>query len=209
VIHAFSGGSDGMLPLSGLLPVGTTLYGTTYNGGNPDCNAPAGCGTVYAIDNTGAETVVHAFGSTADDGQYPQSGLANVGGTLFGTTSAGGSAGCGTVYTITSTGVENVIYSFKGNNNDGCGPTTTLLNVGGTLYGTTIEGGPTSHCAPVGCGTLYSITTSGVETVLHFFGGANGDGEEPSGALVDVKGALYGATSNGGSGDGTVYKLQL
>jgi uncharacterized repeat protein (TIGR03803 family) len=207
IIHAFTGGGDGALPYSGLLPVGTALYGTTRNGGGDGCNG-LGCGTVFSISDTGVETIIHAF--SGGDGAHPISGLTNVEGTLFGTTSEGGSADRGTVYAISSAGVENVVHSFKGGK-DGWEPLSTLLNVGGTLYGTTIGGGGPARCNNFGCGTVYSITTEGVETVLYAFrGGYSGEG--PTSALVDVNGTLYGTTGGGTgcypSGCGMVYKIQ-
>ena len=49
-----------------------------------------------------------------------------------------------------------------------------LLNVGGTLYGTTVKGG-----APDSYGTVFSVTPSGVGHVLYAFQGQS-DGVEPS-----------------------------
>ena len=106
---------------------------------------------------------------------------------------------------ITASGKETVLYSFKGRP-DGANPHGALLNVNGTLYGTTLGGG--AHCLKHGgCGTVFSITTSGAETVLHSFGGSGG-GRNPEAGLIDVKGTLYGTTLEGGaSDDGTVFSL--
>jgi len=60
------------------------LYGTTEFGGTYDN------GTVFSVNpNTGAETVLHSFGSGAD-GEYPIASLIDVKGTLYGTTEEGG-----------------------------------------------------------------------------------------------------------------------
>jgi uncharacterized repeat protein (TIGR03803 family) len=69
-----------------------------------------------------------------------------------------------------------------------------------------------------GDGTLFSITLSGTETVLHSFAGPP-DGEAPEAGLIDFKNALYGTTSEGGSdscgtssypnGCGTVFAFTL
>jgi len=69
----------------------------------------------------------------------PTAGLINVEGTLYGTTDGGGAKGDGTVFTITPSGAETVLYSFKGGS-DGNFPYASLVNVKGTLYGTTFEG---------------------------------------------------------------------
>jgi uncharacterized repeat protein (TIGR03803 family) len=97
-----------------------------------------------------------------------------------------------------------VLYSFKGK--DGADPGAGLLNVNGTLYGTTTGGG--KYCrGSDGCGTVFSITTSGKETVLHSFGGT-GDSGYPKAGLLNVNGTLYGTTAGGGAnGSGTVFSI--
>src|SRR6202521_4856095 len=56
VLHSFTDGSDGGIPVAGLIE-GTSgnLYGTTYQGGDLNC-ASEGCGTVYEISSSGTET---------------------------------------------------------------------------------------------------------------------------------------------------------
>ena len=100
----------------------------------------------------------------------------------------------------------NVLYSFKGYPDDGKFPFANLINVSGTLYGTTYEGGSYSCRTKRGCGTVFSITTSGGETVLHSFKGKSGS--YPFAALLDVSGTLYGTTSDGGANRyyGTVFQ---
>jgi uncharacterized repeat protein (TIGR03803 family) len=80
--------------------------------------------------------------------------------------------------------------------------------VNGRLYGTTVVGGGTG-CGGGGCGTVFSIDPdTGAETVIHSFQGGT-DGEYPGTGVIDVKGALYGTTSDGGAyGYGTVFALR-
>ncbi|MGB8521182.1 MAG: choice-of-anchor tandem repeat GloVer-containing protein, partial [Candidatus Tumulicola sp.] len=142
-------------------------------------------------------------------------------GTLYGTTQRGGNleackkatfasvAGCGTVFAITTTGTERILYAFKGGT-DGRLPVGALIaDASGTLYGTTASGGGSSACIH-GCGTAYAVTDSGSERVLHAFAG-KGDGSEPVGRLlVDSRGVLYGATRWGGQSHcrcGTIFML--
>ena len=119
------------------------------------------------------------------DGAIPAATLINVNGTLYGTTHAGGNsgcglhAGCGTVYSISTTGAENMLYRFTGGA-DGATPAASLLELSGTLYGTTSAG--SAHRK----GTVFSISTSGDEQVLHSFGGP--DGAEPEADLLNVNG---------------------
>ncbi|HEY2476092.1 MAG TPA: choice-of-anchor tandem repeat GloVer-containing protein [Candidatus Cybelea sp.] len=207
VLHSFSGGSqDGAVPYAGLLDVEGTLYGTAQYGGANDA------GIVFAITTNGAVTVLHSFGGPGDGG-YPLTGLVKVNGTLYGTTVVGGAScgqyhltGCGVVFSITQFGQEKVLHSFGGSG-DGVYPYAGLLNVKGTLYGTTAAGG--ANCSPYGCGVVFSITPSGKERVLHSFGGS-GDGAYSGAALLNVKDTLYGTTVNGGTnGNGTVFSLRL
>ena len=156
--------------------------------------------------NVQKESVLYSFAG-GSDGEYPVAALTNVGGRLYGTTKAGGtgsgsvcSSGCGTVFKITTSGMESVLHSFGGGS-DGLEPVASLSNLGGTLYGTTAYGGAS------GDGTVFAITTSGTETALHSFGGGS-DGVEPIASLTNVGGTLYGTTYMGGaSGDGTVFKI--
>ena len=107
-----------------------------------------------------------------------------------------------------------VIHSFrpryKGNMNDGRHPAAGLVDVNGTLYGTTFYGG-TDGCGSgdrkPGCGTVYTITTSGAESVLYrFTGGVNG--QNPNAGVVNAHGMLFGTTSNGGNyGFGTIFSV--
>ena len=154
--------------------------------------------------------VVYRFGK-ASDGSFPRASLTDVGGTLYGTTSAGGSGpcnvygdrGCGTVYSLTMTGTEKVVYRFSGSP-DGFDPLAGLINVGGTLYGTTRDGG--SHDR----GTVFSVTPAGAEKVLYSFGDNTPDGSNPIAGLTDAMGALYGTTYYGGRrGRGTVFRVTM
>ena len=145
------------------------------------------------------------------DGAGPAAALLDVKGVLFGTTTAGGTGscgtqGCGTVFSLDpETRAEKVLYSFCSQQNckDGAVPEASVIDVKGTLYGTTASGG-VNRC---GCGTIFSLDPdTGAETVLHSFAG-HVDGKYPWG-LVDVQGTLYGTTNVGGAHDhGTAFAL--
>ncbi|MGB8910420.1 MAG: choice-of-anchor tandem repeat GloVer-containing protein [Candidatus Cybelea sp.] len=162
-------------------------------------------GSVLEITLSGKITVLHAFAG-GSDGQEPVGTLTLVNGTFYGTTAEGGDTpgcrrkrGCGTVYSITTAGTETPIYRFTGHG-DGESPAAGLLNVNGTLFGTTQSGGAYDD------GTIFSVTTSGVETVLHSFGSE--DGEFPESGLIELNGTLYGTTKAGGRfGGGVVYSV--
>ena len=149
------------------------------------------------------ETVLHSFRGSPYDGANPESGLTYFKGTLYGTTANGSAntcnssgAGCGTVYSITPSGTETVLHSFKGGK-DGQYPVADLIVLNGTFYGTTFEGGCNQTAG--GCGTVFRITPSGGETILHAFAGPP-DGLYPTAGLLYANGTMYGTTSGGGEG---------
>jgi uncharacterized repeat protein (TIGR03803 family) len=201
VIYSFqNNGVDGANPDGGLVAVKGTLYGTTDVGG------VKAVGTVFKVSPaTGKETVLYSFcnvSGTCEDGFHPLAGLTVFSGTLYGTTTSGGTANGGTVFSVNrTTGKEAVIYSFQRDGVDGNTPYAGVINVVGTLYGATIDGGAG------GSGTVFSVDpATGAEKVLHSFDGT--DGYQPYASLIDVKGALYGTTVNGGTDDyGTVFKV--
>ncbi len=218
VLHRFTKGADGAFPTGDLLNVSGALYGTTEFGGSK--RKGACCGTVYSVTTAGAETIVHAF-SGGPDGTAPGVGLIGASGKLYGITRYGGTGcgggsyygdGCGLVYSLSTTGTEKVLHRFTGSQSDGASPDGPLRNVNGTLYGTTALGG--ADCQDFcGDGTVYRVSMSGVEKVLHFFSAS--DGQTPSGGVIDVDGLLYGTTLDGGrgcprrdlGGCGTVFTL--
>jgi uncharacterized repeat protein (TIGR03803 family) len=209
------------LPMGRLLNAGGTFYGTTQLGGM--LGGGGCCGTVYSVTPTGTYNTVYAFrGAKNGDGAGPRAGLifGTYGTGLYGTTASGGTSNLGTVYNITTSGVEKVLHSFSGGS-DGAYPASDLFSYNGTIYGTTRYGGGTA-CGGRGCGTIYTITASGVETVLYAFKGGT-DGETPSSGLIiwtsdaapprTLPRAMYGTTRYGGgtgcggSGCGTVYSI--
>jgi uncharacterized repeat protein (TIGR03803 family) len=133
-----------------------------------------------------------------------------VRGKLYGTTYEGGDSpcdgsGCGTVYSISKNGKENVLYSFSFYYPSGGYVGANLLDVKGTLYGTTSLGGAESG---VGYGTVFSVSTTGTQKLLYAFDGTNGS--QPQAGLIIVNGTLYGTTTGGGaSGDwaGTAFSI--
>lgn len=211
VIYNFFGGS-GAHPIGRMINVGGALYGTAPGGG-AGCGS-AGCGTVFRITTSGSLKVLYRFQGSFpnNDGAAPWAGPTYVNGVFYGTTVGGGAYESGTVFKLTTSGKETVLHSFpyggSGSPPDGCDPAASLTNVKGTLYGTT------TACGTKGGGTVFKITTSGAETVIHKFGSGT-DGWEPHAGLTNVNGTLYSTTRLGGTGEcpgssggcGTVYSL--
>jgi uncharacterized repeat protein (TIGR03803 family) len=208
-LYSFTGqNGDGASPYAAVvMGADGSLYGTTGFGGI------YGAGTVFQLTPVSGgwnETVVYSF-TGGSDGGYPQSGVIfSAGGAIYGTTSAGGAAGLGTVFELTSgPGVwtETVLYSFSGS--DGAYPyASVVLAASGALYGTTELGGA------LGYGVVFELTPPTVsggawtETVLYSFTGGD-DGAFPyAGVAIDGKGDLFGTAAFGGTSQkGTVFKL--
>lgn len=154
--------------------------------------------------------VIHSFRGGAD-GANPNGHLTMDGrGNLHGTTSAGGtgpcSGGCGTVFMISRTGREGVLYSFT-DTPDGENPRGGLIHDGaGNWYGTTGGGGT------FGFGTVFKLDNTGKVTVVYSFPG-DVSGWQPNGDLIhDAAGNFYGTTLFGGSlncgnGCGVVFRV--
>ena len=208
VIHAFTGGDDGSGPGARVtLDPSGDVYGMTPTGG------AYGLGTIYKIhqEHNGdwRFKVIHAFTGGADGATGSAGRMIFRHGRLFGAVTAGGTYGSGVVFKLTPTGRGNwdfrTIYSFRGQP-DGSFPYGALLfDSLGNIYGTTYYGGAN------GIGAVYELSPRAIgewdESVLYSFQDGT-DGNSPIGNLVaDRVGNLYGTTSEGGLGSGTIFKL--
>lgn len=163
--------------------------------------------------STGYRTLYSFSGSP--DGDRPTTALAWLNGTLYGTTVGGGHndfphcQDCGTVFSVTPSGTETVLYRFSVPP-DGSSPEGDLVAAHGVLYGTTTYGGA-NQCGKRRCGTVYNVSPDGTETTLYSFAGIRpgvNDGANPRGGLiVGGNNGFYGTTSHGGSGFGTVFSV--
>ena len=196
--------ADGTEPFAGLV-LGTNgnFYGTTFSGGANDNR-----GTVFEITPQGKLTTLHSFCSQTDcpDGAQPLSGLTlGTDGNFYGTTIGGGSTFSGTAYRISPTGNFAVLYSFCSRTAcaDGAEPAGTLaLATNGKFYGTAPLGGETDG------GSIFQLTPSGLETVVHNFPGPENPDNIANGVMQGADGNLYGTSYLGGSNRfGYVFKL--
>jgi uncharacterized repeat protein (TIGR03803 family) len=185
------------------------FYGTTRAGGTIYCRAewPLPCGTIFRMTPAGTVSVLHNFGSVADDGYIPSGSLVQgTDGALYGITSNGGAfGGGGVIFKITLDGTYTILYSFGATPDDGIVPTGGLIQASdGNFYGVTASGGA-NHCFQIpqaggNCGTVFRTTPTGETTILYSFGTSEADGVEPIAALVEASdGNFYGTTVNGGS----------
>jgi uncharacterized repeat protein (TIGR03803 family) len=213
--------SDGARPFA-VIVSGDMLYGTTWFGGT------SAHGAVFAMHTDGTSSAnLHSFtagsGSypiiTNSDGAYPYA-LVLSGSTLYGTAVFGGRSTNGTIFALGTDGTGfRTLHSFTptfgsagvfggGTNSDGAAPYGLMLS-GGTLYGTTFNGGSGGN------GTVFALSTNGTGfTTLHAFppapspSYANSDGANSDAGLILSGNTLYGTAVNGGlEGNGTVFAL--
>lgn len=155
---------DGQSPQAGLIQgTNSSFYGTTESGGNAVPKHCSGCGTIFNITTSGTFTTLYKFCSQANctDGWGPVAALVQGSdGTLYGTTHVGGnsqcgSAGCGTIFNLTTKGSFTRLYTFctVAGCLDGADPLGGLIqSAGGDFYGTTYEGGTS------GQGTVFKFS---------------------------------------------------
>jgi uncharacterized repeat protein (TIGR03803 family) len=210
-------GTTGRQPSGGINAWG---YGVTYAGGG------VGKGNIFRLDPQQGLINKHTFGPKWSAGYAPVGDLlaVYVGGvrTMYGTTSAGGAKGGGTVYRLTEIEPNSdrwtltVLFAFSQGGPKGWAPRAGLaMDAAGNLYGTTSHGGNTGS----DCGTVFKLSPTKwgawTRTVLHSFDGRfDSDHPEPqgchptSGVILDNAGNIYGTTSEGGpTMGGVVYQI--
>jgi len=220
VLHNFSGGSDGAAPAAGVtLDKAGNLYGTAYGGGYTGGNCfPGGCGTVYKLTPKGSGWTVNPLYifTGSGDGDNPEGEVIfGPNGTLYGTASGFHYPNniIGTVFNLRPAlracqsalcpWTETTLFKFD-NSVEGLYPLgSVIFDQAGNIYGTTDIGGVYD------LGTVYKLTPSGggwTEKVLYNFSGPDGTAPK-NGVIFDNAGNLYGTTSAGGYGYGTVFEL--
>lgn len=218
VIHSFTGGSDGGVPMAGVtLDHSGNLYGTANLGGNFGGNCgSAGCGLVYRLSNHSSSwvlTPLHSF-TGGNDGSNPQIASVVFGpdGSIYSTTARGGGMcsnnpqGCGTIFklqpapnacrNVLCSWDETILYSFDGT--DGANPIGALVfDAQGNVDGVTNAGSFRNG------GIAFQLQSSGlmVMTLAHLYGYPG------SGITIGPNSNLYGSTFIGMSSPGTIYQL--
>jgi uncharacterized repeat protein (TIGR03803 family) len=182
---------------------GGEMYGTASSGG------ARGFGSVFRVTAAGAVETVVSFTGTAGaaPGSGPTAGLvAGPDAAFYGSTSAGGAGGFGTIFKVSAAGGFTTLVHFTGTAGaaKGAVPGPLVLHPDGNFYGITAAGGAG------GFGTLFRMTAAGAVTTLAEFTGTTGaaKGSEPTGALAISGTTLYGVTRIGGAANlGTIFRI--
>jgi hypothetical protein len=188
---------------------GTMLYGGTQS---------RGWGVIFEMTSNGDGTwtynVVHEFGSSSTDGQFPVAGLTlDSAGNFYGETEDGGTQGLGIIFKFSDADGKvkgSIIHNFS-NCSTGCYPEGTLaIDKSGNLYGMA-QGGPNS-CGGPSCGVVFKLAPQKNGTwkysVVYNLDETTGGTLPYYGLIFDDKGNLYGVTSSGGQyGGGTAFEI--
>ena len=168
------------------------IYGETYT-------------SIFKLDTAGNYSVVYNFTDGVNDGVTPVGHLIlGASGTITGATQRSPDPdNCGEVFRLEADGTAKALHHFS-LGAGGCSPQTGPIDLGGTIYGATTEGGANvcvTAYTPTSCGVLYQISKTGVYTVVHSWNGT--DGGSPQDELTKgADGSIYGITTVGGTGGG-------
>jgi uncharacterized repeat protein (TIGR03803 family) len=209
VLYSFTGATDGGSPIARLaVDKAGNLYGTTTAGG------ANGNGAVFKLvrpkvpGGPWKEKVLYSF--AAGDGTVPVSGVTlDAKGNVYGTDSAGGTYGYGTVFELThskSGWTENILYQFQMQSDGGTPYGGLTFDSKGNLYGTATQGGNGSG----GGGTIFELTPANGGWTFNALYGLAGWGISGTfrDLLFDKSGNIYATTHcDGNDSDGTVYEL--
>jgi uncharacterized repeat protein (TIGR03803 family) len=213
VLHSFTGYGDGSAPTAGVtLDRAGNLYGTTSEF---DFDGP---GNVYKLSQAGSGWILntlYSFNHPNDPTKIYAGVVFGPDCALYGTGYDGGENTLGAVFSlrppanacksVSCPWTLTTLYSFNFGN-DGIHPYrgNLVFDSAGNIYGTTYSGGTFVR------GTVFKLTRTSngwSESLLYSFSGGN-DGEFPeNGVTFDNAGNLYGTTSAGGNGYGTVFEL--
>jgi uncharacterized repeat protein (TIGR03803 family) len=214
--RTFTNAPDAGSPQGEISFSGNKFFSTTFCGGGGGGSVIVGQ-TNGSISLLKSFTTVSADNATNSGGASPSAAFALSGAVLFGTTTIGGAAANGTVFSLTTNGsMFAVLHDFSllnsqsGTNTDGALPCGGLILSGDKLYGTASAGGAG------GSGVIFSLNTNGANfTTLYSFSpmdalaATNVDGAMPLGGLVWLSNKIFGTTFAGGfGGRGTIFSIQ-
>jgi uncharacterized repeat protein (TIGR03803 family) len=194
VLHTFKG-PEGKLPLSNVVVINGSIYGTTRFGGT---GCGMGCGVLFKISELGSYTVLHRFAET--EGPDPTDIIRDPAGNIYGITFGGDNQTThklfyGTIFKLDPSENFSTLFTFTSLATGEFPMGRLIRDVNGNFHGTTREGG--TGCLKNDCGVVYRLSAAGVQSILHTFHQVAA-GITPEGGVVDLDGALYGTTADGG-----------
>lgn len=198
-LHYFDGSDHPVHPEGGIIQSTAGLFYGTANGTDANGNS---WGVIYSMSLDGNYTWLWASHQT-----FGGALVQGTDGAFYGNTEVGGKYGYGDVYRMNARGGFWRLHSFGATSgqypDDGKYPVSALVQASdGTFYGVASAGGQQQ-----GYGLVFSITSTGVYKVVHYFTGT--DGAIPfAGLTLATDGNLYGSTRAGGAYDrGVIFRL--
>lgn len=186
-------GSDGNI--YGSLPIGTSVPNGTF--------PPLSGDTLFQVTPVGTRAFLYTLSQA--DGQDISSLMQDSQGNFFGTTTAGGQYGSGTIFEYSAQHIFTVLHSFNPQAGEGTYAGKLMIGADGNIYGVTREGGNATNS-----GTLYRLASDGVYTTLIYFSGNNGagGGDGPNSLVQGAGRHFFGTTAGGGHNQsGLIYRL--
>ena len=173
------------------------LYGVCYFGGT------FGQGTIFKINRTTSAFTVLRNMSFLADGSNPRASLiVGSDGNLYGTNSAGGASGGGTIFKISTTGTFTVLRSLVVATDGGKPAGALFRGTDGSYYGMNNDGGSNLY------GTIFKISSTGTYTVLTRLNGGITANQPQESVAQGADFGYYGTTLTGGINDqGTIFKI--
>jgi uncharacterized repeat protein (TIGR03803 family) len=181
-LHVFRRGEPTPSGSSLVLGSDHTLYGTA---GAAAVDPPGG--TLFAIDQAGAMSVVHRFTTVSPGTSLIRTDDGHFYGTMYGPSNLESA-----IYRVDVNGGFTVLRAFAGAT-EGT-PNSLVQGMDGNLYGTTATGG-----GSLSAGTIFGLSRDGGFALLHTFQRATtAEGAGPRGVIQRADGSLWGTTSRGG-----------
>ncbi len=202
LMRTYTKDEDGCPTGNLLLDRAGNVYGVTQDGG------AGGWGSIFELTPSGAnwtETILYTF-QGGNDGGAPYSGLIfDKAGNLYGTATARGAGGYGTVFELSpSQGgwTFNVLYSFEGGSDGGQPVAGLIFDKAGNLYGAAESFGDN------GGGTVFELSPSNGSWTFNLLASLTGNAGPVVSLTLDPAGTIYGTNyRDGADGYGSVFQL--
>ncbi|MGH6876547.1 MAG: choice-of-anchor tandem repeat GloVer-containing protein, partial [Rhizomicrobium sp.] len=202
LMHTYVQKQDGCPTGNLLLDRAGDVYGVTQDGG------AGGWGSVFELSYSGStwsQTILYSF-EGGSDGGAPYSGLVfDKAGNLYGTATARGAGGYGTVFELSpsqSGWTYSVLYSFQGGNDGGQPVAGLIFDKAGNLYGAAESYGAN------GGGTIFELSPSQGAWTFNLLASLTGDAGPVAPLTLDSSGTVYGTNYfDGADGYGSVFKV--
>ncbi len=202
LMHTYVNKQDGCPTGNLVLDAAGNIYGVTQDGG------ANGWGSIFELSDSGGswnQTILYSFKGQGDGGAPYSELVFDDKGNLYGTASARGADGHGTLFELSPSGsgwTYSVLYTFTGGVDGGQPVAALVFDKSGNLYGATTSFGAN------GGGTVFELSPSGSNWAFSVLASMTGSDGPVAALAMDAAGTLYGTNfMDGASGYGSVFSL--